>query len=161
MNRSEWFAATLADFGPGRILAVRYEGPLAALSDAARATGTVIATWLQGIGTVGGLDGQGRYDAAVVVDQLEHMPADARRHLLVRLRDLHASRVVVCVRETVAREWPANDWRALQFLPGQPLDEPGASYSTYAFDLATYNPERTWNTPEHWANPGNFTTHRW
>jgi hypothetical protein len=31
----------------------------------------------------------------------------------------------------------------------------------WLYDIDRYNPERPWNNPEDWANPGNFERFRW
>ncbi|HSN71887.1 MAG TPA: DUF6231 family protein [Steroidobacteraceae bacterium] len=160
MNRRDWLGALLAERPARRLLALRHAGPLPALANLLEPSG-VDALWIDGAEDPSALAPVGRHDLAVVIDQLEFMAAPARRHLLVRLRDLHARSVAVCVSESVATEWPLAEWRALQFVPGEPLDEEGQRYFTFEFDLATYNPERSWNTPEHWANPANFDRYRW
>jgi hypothetical protein len=158
MTRNEWMQALIAAHRPGRCLALRFQGPLPGLElQAPDAT----VEWLANAGTLAALSSAGRYDLAILVDQLEFMAPIDRRHLLVRLRDLHAPRVAVCVTEAAANQWTPSEWRALQLEPGEMLEEPGARYVTYRFDLATYNPERSWNTPEHWANPANFDRYRW
>jgi len=158
MTRNEWILALLGAHRPERCLALRHDGPPPGLTlpDA-----YAPVEWRHGAVTLAALESAGRYDLAILVDQLEFMAAIDRRHLLVRLRDLHARRVAVCMAATDAGEWTASEWRALQLEPGEQLEEPGARYVTYQFDLAAYNPERSWNTPEHWANPASFDRYRW
>ena len=158
MTRNAWILALLAAHRPERCLALRHDGPPPGLN-VPQPHATI--EWRHGVVTLAALASAGRYDLAILLDQLEFMSVVDRRHLLVRLRDLHARRIAVCVAATTASEWTASDWRALQLEPGQPFEEQGARYVTYQFDLATYNHERSWNTPEHWANPANFERFRW
>lgn len=98
---------------------------------------------------------------ALLLEQLEHMTLQNGRQLLARLRDLHAVRVCVMLREAVLPEWRDNDWRALGFVPAGRAMAGGRRVRLFTFDFATYNPGRSWNTAENWAHPGNFDTYRW
>ena len=66
---------------------------------------------------VADLDGLDRYSLAIVVDQLEHMSKEGAIHLLARLRDRHAERVVD-IRNVVAGDKAPNGQGSLQFLRG-------------------------------------------
>jgi hypothetical protein len=141
-----------------RALALRHAGALQ-LGDL-EATQRTQIEWLSGVSDLSGLGGQGRFDLVILVDQLEAMRPEARRHLLVRTRDVHGRRVAACLRKVIADEWSAAEWRALEFEARDTFEENHAIFATYAFDLETYNAQRSWNTPENWANPQNFRRHR-
>jgi hypothetical protein len=160
---ADWLAAA---FGTARrvLCVVRTPSPaiVDALNDATgvRAAGSAAGDREIDVASGDGLallDGRGRYDAALVLDWLEHVTARDGRHVLARLRDLHAPRVTAIVDATRLDGWSDADWRALEFQP----DGEAGPLRRYAYDIVTYNPPREWNQPTHWANPRNFDRFRW
>ncbi|MCC5869914.1 MAG: hypothetical protein JJU27_15530 [Gammaproteobacteria bacterium] len=98
-----------------------------------------------------------RVSAGVVVDALSGLSHAQGAQLLARLRDQLCARVFVVTGAHGA--WSRQDMLALGFT----LRERSADGQWLLFDhdVASYNPERDWNTPEHWANPENFKRYRW
>lgn len=98
-----------------------------------------------------------RFSAGVILDALDGMSRAHGTQLLARLRDQLCERVFVV--STEASVWRREDMLAL----GYTLRErsPDGHWLLYDYDIASYNPERDWNTPEHWAHPENFKRYRW
>ncbi len=110
-------------------------------------------TRLEPAGAAEALDSLGRFDCALVG------PGDAVREralllLLGRLKNVHAPRIVLQLDER-----PGAELRdALLELAFEPDAE---TAELWIHDIDRYNPQREWNTPEHWANPENFDKYRW
>jgi hypothetical protein len=105
-----------------------------------------------GLADLAGLDPA---DLAVLAAPAGGLLQPGLTQVLARLRDQLAGRVLVTSDEAS----PSGAVRRhLLSLGYQPLDGlPGC----FGFDLASYNPPRDWNTPEHWAHPENFDRYRW
>ena len=104
----------------------------------------------------------GRFDLAVVANQLEQVSRRAGAQLLGRLKNLHTGRICVLLapEQGYGRQWRGNDFIGLGF--NEPRDQqPGEPQRFYYYDLGSYNPERRWNNPSGWANPENFRRYRW
>ncbi len=88
-------------------------------------------------------------DAACVQDETELLP------LLARLRDVHASQVIV----VIPTGHPSrNDLIALGF---EARKSPSGDGLVFVWDPALANRPREWNNSKHWANPENFSRYRW
>ncbi len=111
--------------------------------------------------SVDALPGGTRFGLGLIIGGLEALPATrTAEQLLARLRDLHCDRVEVLVEP--GSRWSRSRMIALEYtLSARVQREAGEDWRVYAWDLAVYNPERDWNTPEHWANPQNFRRYRW
>ena len=111
---------------------------------------------------VGALQSLGRFDLAVVTNQLERVPHRDGAELLGRLKNLHTGRVCVLVAPRVEHgvEWHSNDFLGLGFIEPRDQDRQ-AEQRFFYYDLGSYNPERRWNNPSGWANPENFRRYRW
>lgn len=120
---------------------------------------------LQHLGVVedlSALAGVGRFDLAVVTNQLEQLSRRSGAELLGRLKNLHTGRVCVLLApaQGTGRQWRGNDFIGLGF--NEPQDQKsGEAQRFYYYDLGSYNPERRWNNPSGWANPENFHRYRW
>lgn len=111
--------------------------------------------WLSAVSSVDDLQDVQRHPYALVFDQLSHMGSQQAVHLLARLRDCYADRVLVVDEQGVI---PPADMLSLGFLPLEP-GLPDALL--YGHDPDTANPRRDWNNASQWANPENFTRYRW
>ena len=113
--------------------------------------------WIDDLETAADLDSHlnARCAIALVFAQLEHMTRESAVHLLGRLRDRHADRVLVDDRTGVFSE---SELLALGYVA---LQEPGATMRLFLHDPAEFFSQRAWNTPEDWANPENFRRYRW
>lgn len=114
---------------------------------------------LRGVLRYPGAGGLGRYDLAVVSDQLEHMARVDALRLLAQLRDRHSPVLAVIADLGDLRgrdaEWSLADFIALG------LEPVAGQAALFAYDLASYNPPRDWNNPRFWAHPENFHKYRW
>ncbi len=98
-----------------------------------------------------------RFSVGILLDALASMSRDDGTMLLAQLRDQLCERVFVVSAEASA--WPREEMLALGYtLSARSAD---TQWLLHEHDIATYNPEREWNTPEHWANPENFSRYRW
>lgn len=110
------------------------------------------------------LDDLGRFDLALVAEQLELMNRHAGEELLGRLRNLHSDVVAVLYQPQHAPEhlrWSRRDFIAMGLrLTGRcARDDHEAVLHTY--QLAHYNFARHWNNPRYWANPENWGKYWW
>lgn len=107
----------------------------------------------------------GRFDYALLCGALEMLGPQANSALIARIRDLHCHRFAVTCRHQDAHH-REDDWSEPQILSlalrlHRRIDLDGVWHSIYTYDIDSYNPEREWNNPDSWANPGNFRRYRW
>ncbi len=112
-------------------------------------------TVLDDVNTADDLATDLKADVVAVVGQLESMDQADARHLLARLRDVHARRVVVWL-ETDC--WSNADLRALGYLNKK---RPSGDGRLFVYDPDLFNEPREWNNASDWANPENFGKYRW
>lgn len=105
------------------------------------------------------LDGLGRFDVAVLIDQLEHTSRHEGLMLIGRLRNQHSNSV--CVEISHDEDWTQADFTAAGLVLSATYERAGREVMLLTYDIATYNPEREWNNPEQWAHPDRFRKHRW
>jgi hypothetical protein len=98
-----------------------------------------------------------RYGAGVVLDALTEMSMIEGTQLLARLRDQLCRRVYVISADDGARQ--RGDMLALGYTLRK--RSPCGGWLLFDHDVETYNPERDWNTPQHWAHPERFDRERW
>lgn len=108
---------------------------------------------LAGVASVADLDGLDRYSLAIVVGQLGDMQKGDLVHLLARLRDRYAERVILRGESSILS---SSELMALGFVR---FRRAGARF--YVYDPDTYFEPREWNNSRHWANPENFRKYRW
>ena len=102
----------------------------------------------------------GRFDLAVVTNQLEHLPKRRGVELLGRLKNLHTHRILLAINLAKCDGWSRNDLIGLGFL--EPKQAGAVSpVRFFYYDLASYNPKRGWNNSRFWAHPENFDKFRW
>lgn len=101
-----------------------------------------------------------RFDLALVVDCLEHMPKRAGLELLGGIRNLNASRIAVLA-DLPACGWQDTDFYslALQLTDRFTRDEQVLTLFTY--DLREYKQVPDWLNSRFWANPENFGKYWW
>ena len=105
------------------------------------------------------LEGLGRFDVAVLMDQLEHTPKREGLMLIGRLRNQHSNNV--CIEIARDDQWTHADFVAAGLVPKATYERTGRTVMLLTYDIATYNPEREWNNPQKWAHPERFRKHRW
>jgi len=109
--------------------------------------------------TLDALETLGRFDAALVVDWLEHHTHLEGIQLLARLRNLHTPHIWLMLKDTAS--WSMNDLLGLGFHRQGQQQHGDQVTSSYAYQLETYNHKRSWNSPKHWANPQNWGKYWW
>lgn len=114
----------------------------------------VRVNWICGLQSADELDLATRADAAIVFDQLEHLPDVAGLALLARLRDCHCDEILLVVDPV---QLTGQEMLSLGFVE-RSWDGPG---KLFHYRRDRYYESRSWNTPEQWAHPENFTRIRW
>ena len=150
-------AALLDRFTPQRLLLVGTRFPaLDAFSQAHPQV--VIATTAPGPLPVD-LANQ-RFDLAVLVDCLEHLPKRTGLELLGGIRNLNASRVAVLA-DLSACGWQDTDFFALALSASEKFRREGQVLSLFTYDLHDYKQVPDWLNARFWANPENFGKYWW
>ncbi|MCC5794751.1 MAG: hypothetical protein JJT85_08450 [Chromatiales bacterium] len=101
------------------------------------------------------LEGLAAADCAVLQVAPAALLTPGITHVLARLRDQLARRVLVDPRPADIDERIRTGLRSLGYQPvtGCP--------ALHEYDIGHYNPEREWNNAEDWAHPENFSRYRW
>ena len=99
-----------------------------------------------------------RFDMAIVLAPTATATAQlAAGHQLGLLRNLYTSAIWLLVQEQ--QPAPRGNLLAQGFRRLQHFDS--RELSSYGYNLASYNHQRSWNTPQYWANPENWGKYRW
>jgi len=101
-----------------------------------------------------------RYDLAVVVDCLEHLPKRTALELLGGIRNLNASRLAVLV-DLDACDWQETDLYALALQASERFQRDEQTLSLFTYDLREYKQVPDWLNAKFWANPENFGKYWW
>ena len=101
-----------------------------------------------------------RYDLAVVVDCLEHLPKRTALELLGGIRNLNASRLAVLV-DLDACDWQETDLYALALQASERFQRDEQTLSLFTYDLREYKQVPGWLNAKFWANPENFGKYWW
>ncbi len=101
-----------------------------------------------------------RYDMAIVVDCLEHLPRHNGRQLLGGLRNLNSNRLAVLVDLAVA-DWQLTDFYALALQVSQRFQRDEQTLTLLSYDLFEYKQVPNWLNAKFWANPQNFGKYWW
>ncbi|MGI9295038.1 MAG: DUF6231 family protein [Pseudomonadales bacterium] len=119
--------------------------------------------------TLAELETLGRYELAIVADQLEHLPKTAGLELLGRIRNLHSNHI--CVLYAAAGKsaaWTAVDFFGMGLKLAQRFEKPTQASANktcelqlYTYAVESYNHQRSWNNNRYWANPENFGKYWW
>lgn len=157
----DWLRDYLAVSSPRSVLLLGQTAMPQPLQELSRAASSPHIEQRDDVRSIADLAGAGRFDMAILLGQLELMTPRNAQQLLARLRDLHAVRVCVILGGAAQPQWRDNDWRALGFVPAGQVMSGEQRVRLFTYDLATYNPGRSWNTAENWAHPDNFDRYRW
>ncbi|MDE4537951.1 hypothetical protein GIB19_12055 [Pseudomonas sp. ITEM 17296] len=150
-------AALLERFTPQRLLLVGTRFP--ALDAFAEAHPQVAIAMTAPGPLPADLAGQ-RFDLAVLVDCLEHLPKRTGLELLGGIRNLNASRVAVLA-DLSACGWQDTDFFALALSASEKFRREGQVLSLFTYDLHDYKQVPDWLNARFWANPENFGKYWW
>lgn len=98
-----------------------------------------------------------RTELAVAHQHWADRPKAEGQHLLARLRDVIAPKVLLSV-AVDHPSWSAADFIALGF---QAIHEPVEGMAFYGFDIQSYKQTPDWLNPRFWANPQLWNQYRW
>lgn len=101
-----------------------------------------------------------RYDLALLVDCLEHLPKRTGLELLGGIRNLNASRLAVLV-DLAACGWQETDFFALALQASENFQREGQTLTLFTYDLRDYKQVPDWLNAKFWANPENFGKYWW
>ncbi|MDZ3995799.1 DUF6231 family protein [Pseudomonas sp. Teo4] len=101
-----------------------------------------------------------RFDLAVLVDCLEHLPKRTGLELLGGIRNLNASRVAVLADLSVCG-WHDTDFFALALSASEKFRRDEQVLSLFTYDLHDYKQVPDWLNAKFWANPENFGKYWW
>jgi hypothetical protein len=101
-----------------------------------------------------------RYDLALVVDCLEHLPKPQGLQLLGGIRNLNASRMAVLA-DLNACAWQATDFFALALQAAEQFQREQQTLHLFTYDLLDYKQVPDWLNAKFWANPENFGKYWW
>ena len=101
-----------------------------------------------------------RYDLALIVDCLEHLPKRTALELLGGIRNLNASRLAVLV-DLGACDWQDTDFFALALQASERFERGDQVLSLFTYDLRDYKQVPDWLNAKFWANPENFGKYWW
>ncbi|MGC7839286.1 DUF6231 family protein [Pseudomonas wayambapalatensis] len=150
-------AALLERFAPARLLLVGTRFP--ALEAFAAAHPAVVLSEARPGPLPADLAAQ-RFDLAVLVDCLEHLPKRSGLELLGGIRNLNASRVAVLA-DLSACGWQDTDFFALALSASEKFRRDEQVLSLFTYDLHDYKQVPDWLNAKFWANPQNFGKYWW
>lgn len=101
-----------------------------------------------------------RFDLALIVDCLEHLPKRAGLELLGGIRNLNASRMAVLV-DLHACDWQETDFFALALQASERFQRDEQTLHLFTYDLLDYKQVPDWLNAKFWANPENFGKYWW
>ena len=101
-----------------------------------------------------------RFDLALVVDCLEHLPKQAGLELLGGIRNLNASRIAVLA-DLTACGWKETDFFALALQNSERFQRDEQELNLFTYDLREYKQVPDWLNARFWANPENFGKYWW
>ena len=101
-----------------------------------------------------------RFDLALIVDCLEHLPKRVGLELLGGIRNLNASRLAVLV-DMQACAWEETDFFALALQASERFQRDEQVLNLFTYDLLDYKQVPDWLNAKFWANPENFGKYWW
>ena len=101
-----------------------------------------------------------RFDLALVVDCLEHLPKRAGLELLGGIRNLNASRIAVLA-DLPACDWQDTDFYSLALQLTERFGRDEQVLTLFTYDLREYKQVPDWLNARFWANPENFGKYWW
>jgi hypothetical protein len=101
-----------------------------------------------------------RFDLALVVDCLEHLPKRDGLNLLGGIRNLNASRIAVLA-DLPACGWLETDFFSLALQASERFQRDEQVLTLFTYDLLEYKQVPDWLNSRFWANPENFGKYWW
>ncbi len=101
-----------------------------------------------------------RYDLALIVDCLEHLPKRDGLNLLGGIRNLNASRIAVMA-DLSASGWQETDFYSLALQASERFQREEQVLTLFTYDLLDYKQVPDWLNSRFWANPENFGKYWW
>jgi hypothetical protein len=101
-----------------------------------------------------------RFDLALVVDCLEHLPKRDGLNLLGGIRNLNASRIAVLA-DLAASGWKETDFFSLALQASERFQRDDQVLTLFTYDLLDYKQVPDWLNSRFWANPENFGKYWW
>ncbi|MBA1197981.1 hypothetical protein PS623_01370 [Pseudomonas fluorescens] len=101
-----------------------------------------------------------RFDLAVLVDCLEHLPKRTGLELLAGIRNLNASRLAVLA-DLSACGWQDTEFFSLAMSASEKFGREQQVLSLFTYDLHDYKQVPDWLNARFWANPENFGKYWW
>ncbi|MDY7566156.1 DUF6231 family protein [Pseudomonas sp. RTC3] len=101
-----------------------------------------------------------RFDLALVVDCLEHLPKRIGLELLGGIRNLNASRIAVLA-DLPACGWQDTDFYSLALQASERFARDEQILTLFTYDLREYKQVPDWLNAKFWANPENFGKYWW
>ena len=101
-----------------------------------------------------------RFDLALVVDCLEHLPKRDGLNLLGGIRNLTASRIAVLA-DLSASGWQETDFYSLALQASERFQRDDQVLTLFTYDLLDYKQVPDWLNSRFWANPENFGKYWW
>jgi DNA-binding transcriptional LysR family regulator len=101
-----------------------------------------------------------RFDLALVVDCLEHIPKRSGLELLGGIRNLNASRIAVLA-DLQASKWQETDFFSLALQASERFARDEQILTLFTYDLHEYKQVPDWLNARFWANPENFGKYWW
>lgn len=101
-----------------------------------------------------------RYDLAVLVECLEHLPKRTGLELLGGIRNLNASKLAVLA-DLHACGWQDTDFFALALSASEKFSRDDQQLCLFTYDLRDYKQVPDWLNARFWANPQNFGKYWW
>ena len=101
-----------------------------------------------------------RFDLALVVDCLEHLPKREGLNLLGGIRNLNASRIAVLA-DLAACGWQETDFFSLALQASERFEREEQQLTLFTYDLLEYKQVPDWLNSRFWANPENFGKYWW
>lgn len=101
-----------------------------------------------------------RFDLALVVDCLEHLPKRTGLELLGGIRNLNASRLAVLV-DPQASDWQDVDFFSLALQASERFQRGEQTLRLFTYDILDYKQVPDWLNAKFWANPEMFGKYWW
>ncbi|MEZ1318572.1 DUF6231 family protein [Pseudomonas fluorescens] len=101
-----------------------------------------------------------RFDLALVLDCLEHLPKREGLNLLGGIRNLNASRLAVLA-DVPASGWQETDFFSLALQASERFQRDDQVLTLFTYDLLDYKQVPDWLNSRFWANPENFGKYWW
>ncbi|WP_095077412.1 MULTISPECIES: DUF6231 family protein [unclassified Pseudomonas] len=101
-----------------------------------------------------------RFDLALALDCLEHLPKRDGLNLLGGIRNLNASRIAVLA-DLNACGWQETDFYSLALQASERFQRNEQVLTLFTYDLLDYKQVPDWLNSRFWANPENFGKYWW